>query len=173
MSLLNRVRIPLFVGLLLAASAAWAGETAPSPRVVVTYENPAKFTENRTTPVSERYKSDNDLAMLKRYIEKRAARVLAPGQHLDIVVTDVALAGRYEPWPNSPTGWMRVVRRTYPPRIDLHYTLQDASGKVIKKGSRKLSDLGFMDTTGIQNSDPIRYEKVVIDNWLRRDFGRK
>lgn len=173
MSILKRVRIPLLMGLLLAASAAWAGAVAPAPSVEVTYQNPANFTEHRTTPVSELTDTDNDLAMLKRYIEKRAARVLAPGQHLVIVVTDIALAGRYEPWRNSPTGWMRVVRRTYPPRIDLNFTLTDASGKVLKEGSRKLTDLGFMDTTGIHNSDPIRYEKVVIDNWLRRDFGNK
>jgi len=173
MSILKRVRIPLIVGLLLAATAAWAHPAAPSPNVVVTYEHPGNFTENRTTPVSERTDTENNLAVLKRYIETRAARMLAPGQHLAIVVTDVSFAGRYEPWPNSPTGWMRVIRRTYPPRIDLHFTLSDAQGKVLKQGTRKLTDPGFMDTVSIHNSDPMRYEKVLISNWLRREFAAK
>lgn len=173
MSVLKRIRIPFIVGLLLAASAAWAHPTAPAPSVVVTYQNPHKFTEYRTTPVSERRDTDNDLALLKRYIEKRAARALAPGQHLTVTVTDVAFAGQYEPWPNSPTGWMRVIRRTYPPRIDLHFTLRDAQGKVVKQGERKLTNLGFMDTASIQDSDPIRYEKVLINKWVRRDIADK
>jgi len=173
MSLLKRVLIPSLVGLLLAAPAVWARPAVPSPNVVVTYQHPEKFTEYRTTPVSERTDTNNDLALLKRYMEKRAARALAAGQHLTIVVTDVTFAGQYEPWPNSPTGWMRVIRRTYPPRIDLHFTLTDAQGKVLKQGERKLSNPGFMDTAGIHDSDPIRYEKVLINNWVRRDIAGK
>lgn len=173
MSILKRVRIPLFLGMLLAACAAWAHPAAVPSNVVVTYAHPENFTEYRTTPVSERTDTENNLAMLKRYMEKRAARMLSSGQHLTIVVTDVAFAGQYEPWPNSPTGWMRVVRRTYPPRIDLHFTLRDAQGKVLKQGERKLSDPGFMDTISLHDSDPIRYSKVLVDSWLRRTFADK
>jgi hypothetical protein len=161
-------RILTLLCLLLVTSVAWSRPEATRPGVHVEYSHPENFTEMRITPGSERVDINNDMALLKRYITRRAARVLAPGQQLDIVITDLALAGQYEPWPNSPTGWMRVVRRNYPPKIVLHFTLRDADGKVLKQGKRTLTNFSFMDTASIHDSDPVRYTKALIDRWLRR-----
>lgn len=167
MSLLKPFRIALTAGLLLLASGAWAMSLDTSSAVQVRYDHPEKFTEARQTPPSRMTDADDYLGPLKRYIEHRAKHVLGPGQHLSIVITDVDLAGEYEPWSGAQTGWIRVVRRTYPPRIDLHFTLQDANGAVLKQGTRKLFDLDFMDTVSSTNSDPLRYEKALIDRWLK------
>lgn len=167
MSLLKPFRIVLTAGLFLVAAGAWAVSLDPSSAVQVRYDHPEKFTEARMTPPGRMTDAEDYLGPLKRYIEHRAARMLKPGQHLSIVITDVDRAGEYEPWPGAPTGWMRVVRRTYPPRIDLHFTLHDAQGAVVKQGTRKLFDMSFMDDVSTTNSDPLRYEKALIDHWLR------
>lgn len=159
--------------LAIVSAAALAKQDAPSPApaVSVTYAHPEQFTEMRTSPASQRSDIKDYLDLLKRYIAKRTARVLSPGQHLSIVVTDVAFAGHYEPWTGAPGGWMRVVRRTFPPRIDLHFTLKDAGGKVLKEGTRKLTNAGFMDGPSLHDSDPLRYEKELIDRWLRKGMN--
>jgi hypothetical protein len=158
-----------FVLVVTAPSAlAQPDSSAPPPGVVVSYSHPDQFTEMRTSPASQRSDIKSYLELLKSYIHKRASRVLAPGQNLAIVVTDVAFAGHYEPWTGAPGGWMRVVRRTFPPRIDLHFTLRDAQGKVVKEGTRKLTNSAFMDGPSLHDSDPLRYEKALIDRWLRK-----
>lgn len=161
-------RILAALGLLLLAGAAWARPATTPTSVKVTYSHPENFTEMRITPRSEWTDVESNMALLKRYIERRAASVLGPGQQLDIVITDLALAGQYEPWPSSPTGWMRVIRRNYPPRIEFHFTLRDADGKVVKQGKRTLTNFAFMDTASIHDSDPVRYTKALVDRWLRR-----
>ncbi len=156
--------------LVLVASSALAQPPSPaaSPSVVVSYAHPDQFTEMRSSPGSQRSEIKDDLDLLKSYIHKRANRLLAPGQHLSIVVTDVAFAGHYEPWTGAPGGWMRVVRRTFPPRIDLHFVLRDAQGKVAREGTRKLTNSAFMDGPSLHDSDPLRYEKALIDRWMRK-----
>lgn len=168
MFLTKPIRALAFPALLLAASLAWAADSPASSAVTVTYAHPENFSAMRTAPPSERSDVENNLAVLKRYIEKRAARVLAPGQHLSITITEVALAGQYEPWPNSPRGWMRVIRSMYPPRMQLDFTLRGADGKVLRHGSRTLTGLGFMGSANIQDSDPVRYTKAMVDRWLRK-----
>lgn len=167
MSVLKPFRILLSLGLLMAAATAWAVTDPAASAVHVRYAHPESFTEARQTPPGERQDARSYLAPLKHYIQHRASRVLQPGQQLSIVVTDVDRAGQYEPLFGAQNGWMRVIRGTYPPRIDLHFTLRNAQGTVVKQGTRKLLDLGFMDTISATDTDPLRYEKALVDRWLR------
>ena len=49
--------------------------------------------------------------------------------------------------------------------------LRDADGNVIAEGSRELRDLAFMQRGPAgMSSDSLRYEKQLIDDWLRRDI---
>ena len=59
----------------------------------------------------------------------------------------------------------------YPPRISLAFKRLDAQGEVIEQGERKLSDSGFLTgSTRFGDSDPLRYEKRMLDDWLKREF---
>ena len=62
------------------------------------------------------------------------------------------------------------MRDIYPPRMRLRFTLSDAQGKVLSEGERKLTDLGFLQGSGLLDTDPLRYEKRMIDDWTRREF---
>ena len=42
---------------------------------------------------------------------------------------------------------------------------------MVAEGERKLSDLSFMmGASPLNDSDPLRYEKRMIDSWLRSDW---
>ena len=97
---------------------------------------------------------------------------IADGEQLDITVTDIDLAGDYEPWRNLNQD-VRIVRDIYPPRMRLYFTLRDSQGNVVSEGERRLSDLGFLQGSGLLDTDPLRYEKRMIDSWTRREFQPK
>ena len=48
----------------------------------------------------------------------------------------------------------------------------DASGALVSEGERKISDPAFLiGASPINSSDPLRYEKRMIDSWLRRELN--
>lgn len=159
----------LFVALLLPALPAMAGKAAPS-NVTVTYDHPQQFTEARKLRSLAPARDDNDyLKVLKSYIEQRASKMLPPGERLAIVVTDIDRAGNFEPWRPYPMRDVRIIKDIYPPRIDLRFQLFDADGKLIREGTRKLRDPAFLSDSGYPgDSDSLRYEKGLINRWLRK-----
>ncbi len=158
---------------LAATPASTATPTAPT-NVTVSYDHPENFTETRKVRALAPQLADDDyLKVLQAYMENRAGKMLLPGEHLDIVVTDIDRAGNFEPWRHGTLREVRIIKDVYPPRIDLRFRLLDANGKVIREGMRKLRDPAFM--TGSVNtpgSDSLRYEKALIDRWLRKGPGQ-
>lgn len=152
----------------LALASATTLAATPSVTVNVHYNDPQHFTEARRSFGVHAIGADAYLNPLKSYITRRAARILAPGQRLDIEVTDVDLAGEYEPWRGPGFNDVRIVKDTYPPRINLDFVLYGADGKVLREGSRKLRDPAFLSGAAATDHDLLRYEKSLIDRWLRR-----
>lgn len=156
--------------LALASVAAWAA--TPPDNVNVRYKDPRHFSEAKRSFGVHAIDADAYLKPLKDYIAQRASRILAPGQRLDIEVTDVDRAGEYEPWRGPRFNDVRIIKDMYPPRIDLHFTLYDADGKVLREGSRKLRDAAFLSDSSAADQDPLRYEKSLIARWLRKGTGK-
>lgn len=155
--------------LALASLMAWAA-TQPD-NVNVRYKDPQHFTEAKRSFGMHLIDADDYLKPLKDYIVQRASRILAPGQRLDIEVTDVKRAGEYEPWHGPRFDDVRVIKDIYPPRIDLDFTLYGADGKVLREGQRKLRDAAFLSRNSATDQDTLRYEKSLIDSWLRKGAG--
>jgi hypothetical protein len=103
---------------------------------------------------------------------KRATTLLPAGDRLEVSITDIKLAGGYEPWHGPQLRYVRFMKDVYPPRIDLDFKLTDSNGKVVREGSRKLRDLGYLQNGAarVGNTDPLRYDKALIDSWLRREL---
>lgn len=168
-------RLPALPGLAIATALS-LGLTAPSPatgqdspRVTVAYDHPDQFTEAKETRAFAPARADKGyLEILKKYIQERAGKVLADGQQLEIVITDVDRAGSYEPWHGPRLSDVRIVKDIYPPRIDLNFTLYGADGKVLRQGQRKLRNAAFLSSSSPVDQDSLRYEKSLIDLWLRR-----
>ncbi len=142
---------------------------APS-RVTVTYVHPHRFAESRDAGFGHDYNHGDYLGHLEAFLVRRAGAMLAPGQHLAISITDIDLAGGYEPWHGPQWSGVRFMRDVYPPRIDLAFTLTGADGRVIHRGSRQLRGLGYLHDppAGPGSSDPLRYDKGLLERWLRR-----
>ena len=160
---------------ILAVSSGWAAEPAAKSdgRAEVTFAHPEKFADVRS------YYSENDkdrdalLDQLKEYIVLKSKTYVPEGQKLLVTVTDVDMAGDFEPWRGPAMQDVRVVKDIYPPKIDLEFKLVDAKGAVLKEGKRQLRDLAFQMKISINRDDELRYEKALLDDWLRDDFPRQ
>lgn len=168
--------------LLLVGTTAAAGPrsvtAADAPRalsgegpVQVNWTDPAQFTEIRASNNRFEAERDNWVQQLAQYVRTSAGKQLQPGQQLAVTFTDIKRAGDYEPWHGPRGNDIRILRDVYPPRITLTYTLKDAQGRVLGEGERKLVDNGYLHNIGMQSdTDPLRYEKRLLDDWVRRDL---
>jgi|EndMetStandDraft_4_1072995.scaffolds.fasta_scaffold790040_1 hypothetical protein len=142
----------------------------PSP-VDVTFVDRDKFTDARDGYMGTDRGRDDVLERLKDHLTEKGAKVLQAGQKLAISITEVDLAGEFEPWRGSQWSDVRIVKEIYPPRINLTYKLTAADGSVVKEGKRELRDTAFMmKITGGFRDDSLRYEKEMLDDWLREDI---
>ena len=156
------------VATLLAASAA--ALAAQGPAIQVDFVHPENFSDLGDRYVSSDRVRASYLAELKKHIVKRASHLLANGQSLAVLITNVDMAGDFEPW-RKQLGNTRIVRDVYPPRIDLTFTLNDTNGALVKSGSRELRDLAFMSSAALYHDQPLRYEKGLLDRWLEQEVA--
>jgi len=113
------------------------------------------------------------VTQLAIHFQQSAARQLPDGHHLSVTITDIRRAGQYEPWHGPRMQDVRVVKDIYPPRLSFTYTLTGADGRVIDQGERQLVDSAFMMSgPRLTDSDPLRFEKAMIDNWVHTQFRR-
>ena len=173
----------LLAGLLAAGSAAAKLSDVTDPQaprslpadgqVDVQWTDPAQFSEILHSGNRWEARRGDWVQDLAQYLRERAARQLPAGQRLEVTITDIERAGDFEPGRGARTDSIRYMRDIYPPRIALDFRLLGADGDVLAQGSRKLSDLGYLQR-GLRSTDtdPLRYEKQLIDDWLREEFGK-
>ncbi|MEJ1971633.1 MAG: DUF3016 domain-containing protein [Lacunisphaera sp.] len=151
-----------------AATSYTSKNQAPS-NVSVTFQNPDKFTDARSSFGGGT--DDYYLDQLSAQFKKAAGRYLKDGQKLDLTVTDVDLAGDYVPRGGGIND-VRIVKDIYRPRIAVTYKLTGADGKVLKQGDGAATDQFFMNNISVIGRDePLFYDKAVIDAWARSEFG--
>lgn len=158
---------------LAAVGAICAGDAPkPAPRAEVAFVHPENFTDVKDDMIGTEKGRDATLGLLREYLVSRSGHYVPEGQLLTVTVTDVDLAGEFEPWHGGNSQDIRIVKDIYAPKIDLSFKLADASGKVLQEGTRQLRDLAFLMKLSINRDDPLRHEKTLLDDWLRRDFVR-
>lgn len=139
--------------------------------VAVQWTDPAAFSDLRFSGNRWEARRGNWVAQIAEHVRRRAERELPAGATLDVTIRDIRRAGMYEPWRGTQLDHVRIIRDQYPPRIDLAFVLRDASGNVIADGERELRDMGFLNRpSATMSSDALRYEKQLIDDWLRREL---
>jgi hypothetical protein len=146
---------------LFALTAGSAGAA-----VTVTYIEPGRFTDIPFVT----WEREDTLKELTEHFTK-LGNSLPPGQDLRIEVLDVDLAGRAIP--SARTGRdLRVLRGGADwPRIQLRFSLEQ-NGQVLKSGEAQLSDMAYLDhTLRYFDSEPLRYEKQMIDDWFEKTIG--
>lgn len=179
------IAMSLFVA--LTAAPAYAGKFADrivrvtdpnAPRslpdagpVSVRWDDPAKFSELRGS--QNRYEAERGdwVADIARYLRKQVERKLPEGERLEVAIVDIRRAGNYEPWHGFEYRDVRIMRELYWPQIELAVKRTAADGSVVSDRSYMLSDPAYLGSaTRASEGDPLRYEKALIDRWVRREL---
>jgi hypothetical protein len=152
----------------LATSSAPVNRTETVGNVTIHFQDLEHFTDCRY-----QYGGGTDegyLQILADHIGETAARYLQDGQKLEVVVTDVDLAGDFLPM-RASLDHVRIVKEIYRPRITLSFKLTAADGSVLKEGARTLADSFFMtNLSTLRRDEPLFYDKEMLSKWLRDEF---
>lgn len=146
---------------LLALAAAGA-----SAATTVNYIKPEHFSDLPFDP----WERDNVLQQITDHFNE-LGKQLPEGQDLHIDVLDIDLAGRE--YPNAHQGRnIRIMKGTADwPRMELRYSVEQ-NGQVIKSGEARLQDMDYQNHLNRYfDSDPLRYEKQMIDDWFEKTIG--
>lgn len=169
---MHSLPLRLLIGTVLVAPV-WAArpvETPASARAEVVFLEPKAFTDVRDEYLGDASRTTY-LEQLREHVLERSRLHVPEGQFLSITVTDVDMAGDFEPWLGPRWMDVRIVKDLYPPRIDLGFRLTDASGRVVAEGRRQLRDLAFLMKLSMGfRDDPLRHEKALLDDWLQAEF---
>jgi len=172
----------VLAGLLLTGSALAAGpRTVTDPErpralpdegaVAVAWTDPAEFTELRFSGNRWEARRGNWVVELAEHLRKALQKHLPEGERMEVQITDIDRAGRYEPGLGPSMDSIRIMRNIDSPSMRLSFRRYDANGQLIEEGERKLRDMMYLNNINVlSNTDPLRYEKRMIDDWARREF---
>lgn len=152
-----------------AASAA----EAKASRITAEFIKPETFTDFRES----HFDSDKEREHLMGEFNEMLAslsRFVPVGQKLELRFTDIDLAGDFEPWRGPQFDQIRIMKEIYAPRMKFDFRIVDAAtGAVIREGSERISDMGYlMNAARIPSSDSLRYDKDLLSNWVRQAFAK-
>jgi hypothetical protein len=150
---------------------AHAADAGPA-QVAVRFVDPDGFTDAAETSRPSSADTARTLDELARFLREAGARILPEGRTLEVRVMDVDLAGEFEPWRGPGFERTRLVREAYPPRIALEFTLRAADGAVVAEGARTLRDPLYLTRAIRVTTDRLRYEKSLLEDWLRQELAR-
>ncbi|QYK01832.1 DUF3016 domain-containing protein [Shewanella psychrotolerans] len=135
--------------------------------VKITWQGADKFRDVKaTSDIQSRYEL-RTFETLTKNLNKTATKSFQSNQKLEMVVTNVDLAGDVRPTFGATSNDIRVVKDIYPPSLTFSYKVLE-DDKVIVAGDEKLRDIGFMQTVGVINDKPLRYETRMLDEWLKK-----
>lgn len=136
--------------------------------VQVSFQSPEQFTDLRRTHLSGGRGADEGyLRELQDYVERIGPQRIPAGYTLALTITDVDMAGDFEPERGPSFMDVRITRGVYPPRINLTYRLTDTTGAVRSQGERQLRNQAFDWTiSAVDRNDPLRHEKDLLNDIL-------
>lgn len=159
----SAIRKTAAIGAALAAATALSAGTS-----TIEWIKPDKYSDVGTS-FGSTDKFDQFKKEIESYMERVAEQELPDGSVLKLTVTNVDLAGEFEPWRMNED--VRIVREIYPPKMRFSYTLQK-DGEVVSKGKESLSDIDFTFNIGRRffDQDQFFYEKEMLGEWVRNEL---
>ena len=155
--------------MLLSGLAVAALSQTASAAVEVSFVHPERYTDAAFGHGYGDKAREPVLRHVREHLELLGARHLKPNQTLRIDVLDIDLAGRFEWW--RPYAYnVRIMRGITWPRIAVRYTLQEGD-RTLLVAEESISDLNYQTRMAVSlSNDPLRYEKVMLDDWFRTRF---
>jgi Protein of unknown function (DUF3016) len=156
----------IFSGAMLAALCSIGVAGIANAVVKVDFPQPEKYSDIPSTS----HGKQEMMTTLRRHFEVLGAKLPA-GQNLTVVVEDIVLAGRHDPFifgMRAVDPDLRVFRgRTDWPRMEFKYSIE-AEGKTLQSGTAKISDMNYqMGHNKYASNESLRYEKKMLDEWFR------
>ncbi len=152
----------LALSLLLAPLAANAG-------VVVQWVSPEEFRDAYYTSSKTEKSRQIILDDLQKFIVAQASQYLKEGETLEIRVTNVDLAGDFEPWTDHPD--VRNIHSPYFAFISFGYKLTGADGKVVKEDDNvRLTNQLLVPPTIADRDEIAPYLRQSLRDWLRANL---
>ena len=149
--------------LVVGCLAAAALPLAMAGSATVSFVNPERFSDIGFAPTERQL----NLEALQRHLQTLAEQRLPSDQVLKVEVLDVDLAGVERPSLRAGRDLRIVKGGADSPRIKLRYTLE-ANGRTLRSGEETLSDLSYLQGfTGISGSEPLHYERRMLDKWFQ------
>jgi hypothetical protein len=97
-------------------------------------------------------------------------RKLPDGQRLELVFTNVDLAGEVRV---GPRGSVRIIREGQPARLEFHYRLLDDKGGVLREGSEQLwGTLSPTSRPGGSEGKPFSVSRALLTRWFHNTLLR-
>ena len=147
--------------MLAGATLALASVAASAGTATVTFVHPENYVDFPTWADDRQ----DVLRELGEHFAKRA-RALPANEELRVEVLQCDLAGRLRP-SVTRTSEIRVIRPIDWPTMQVRYTLL-RDGQVISQGEERLSDMQAVTRANRYFSDdPLRFEKMMIDDWFK------
>jgi hypothetical protein len=170
MNLFRNTAATALLALMIANAHAISEEKLPA-RVHVAWAPTAQLTEVKDNQMNRGWMRPEEwMKSLSDHLRMRADRLLPPGEQLQVRINDIKLAGSYEPWHRSSQQDIRFLKDIYPPRIDVHYKLLASDGSTLREGDKKLRDGAYLQRAVNDSTDPLRYDKRLLDDWLNREL---
>jgi len=139
--------------------------------VAVSWSDPAQFTELRFSGNRWEAERGNWVVELAQYLRAALEKQLPAGERMEVEITDIDRAGRYEPMAGPQLDSVRILRNIDAPSMRLSFRRYAADGTLLAEGERRLRDMTYLNNVNVlSSSDPLRYEKRMIDDWSRREF---
>ncbi len=162
--------VSAFLGIVAAGSLRAGGASDTATRVDVVFDHPENFSDIRDSDPPTDKGQAYILHQFRDFLVSDATPLVPEGYKLTLTFTDIHLAGDYQPWRHMAAleyGTVRIVKDIYPPSFKFTYSVTDPSGAVVKKGSEEIRDMAFMYRTVLDTSDTLRYEKDILNDWVR------
>ncbi|WP_306519154.1 DUF3016 domain-containing protein [Rheinheimera sp.] len=153
-----------------------AAASTGSAEVKLSWQNPEKFTDIRPgSGTKKAYQQRVINAFDKMWGD--FAKQLPPGYKLEVVITDVDLAGDVEAMYSGVGAGrtmndIRVIKDIYFPKVSLDYVLYDQNkAEVAKAAGVKIKDMGFMQSGSLgMGSREFGYEKQMLEKWFHKEL---
>ncbi|QYJ74905.1 DUF3016 domain-containing protein [Shewanella sp. FJAT-52076] len=167
----------LIAGLFVASSAMADDAATVDPQtqdgaVKISWQEPKKFRDIKSSGELQSRFENRLFETLTKELSKEAAKSLKPNQSLELVVTDVDMAGDMRPTFGATTNDLRVVKEIYPPRISFSYQVLDGE-QVVIAGDEKLTNLNFMNDIRPINDRPFSHEARLLTQWFDKQVAPK
>ena len=118
----------------MAADEAVENPITEDGIVKVEWQDPKSFRDVKASgDIQSRFEA-RTFKELTKNLNKEAAKILKPNQKLEMVVTDLDLAGDVRPTFGATTNDLRVVKDLYPPRITFSYKITEGEQVIITQG---------------------------------------